>query len=64
MIALSANATESDVEIGRNAGFYDYLTKPIDVRAALQTIETALGVKGYGIKLINYASSSNEARKS
>ncbi|MBT7485181.1 MAG: PAS domain S-box protein [Rhodospirillales bacterium] len=44
VIALSANATKGDIDKGRKAGFYDYLTKPIDVSVVLQTIEDALGL--------------------
>jgi PAS domain S-box-containing protein len=42
IIALSANATEQDIEAGREAGFYDYQTKPIDIGSFLRTVETAL----------------------
>jgi PAS domain S-box-containing protein len=46
VIALSANATPRDIQKGHNAGFYDYLTKPIDVGTILNAIEKALHLKG------------------
>jgi PAS domain S-box-containing protein len=42
VIALSANATRHDIEMGKNAGFHDYLTKPIDVAEIHNSIEIAL----------------------
>lgn len=42
VIALSANAMQRDIERSRSAGFSDYLTKPIDVRHFLQTIDRHL----------------------
>ncbi len=43
VIALSANAMPSDVKKGRKAGFYRYLTKPIDPDEVQAAIEDALG---------------------
>jgi PAS domain S-box-containing protein len=31
VLGLSANAMPYDIERGRNSGFYDYLTKPVDI---------------------------------
>jgi CheY-like chemotaxis protein len=42
VVALSANAMERDIEKGMKAGFDGYLTKPIEVREVLSTIEAAL----------------------
>ena len=42
VIALSANARESDVKKGLKAGFGNYLTKPIQVAEVLSGIEAAL----------------------
>ena len=42
VIALSANAMPSDVKRGLEAGFLQYLTKPIDVKEFLRTIDLFL----------------------
>jgi CheY-like chemotaxis protein len=39
VIAISANALRADIERGRAAGFDDYLTKPIDQRALVETLK-------------------------
>lgn len=39
VIAISANAMKKDIERGMKAGFDDYITKPIDVRALLQAVD-------------------------
>ncbi len=38
VVALSANAMSFDIERGRKAGFFEYLTKPIDINALIQTL--------------------------
>ncbi len=42
VVALSANAMARDVEAGRNAGFFCYLTKPIRVPELMETLNAAL----------------------
>jgi PAS domain S-box-containing protein len=42
VIALSANAMPSDIEKGREAGFFRYLTKPIVVKEFMATLDLAL----------------------
>ena len=42
VVAISANAMPKDLEKGRKAGFDDYITKPIDVKALLHTVERHL----------------------
>jgi signal transduction histidine kinase/ActR/RegA family two-component response regulator len=42
VIALSANAMPSDVKRGLEAGFLQYLTKPIDVKEFLRTVDLFL----------------------
>lgn len=42
VIALSADAMPHDVETGIAAGFFNYLTKPIDMNALLTSINLAL----------------------
>lgn len=42
MIALSANAMSKDIEIGKQAGFNDYLTKPLDVAKFTEVIKKHL----------------------
>jgi signal transduction histidine kinase len=39
VVAITANAMMRDVERGKNAGFSDYLTKPLDVSHFLTTID-------------------------
>jgi len=42
VIALSANAMPRDIEMGLEAGFFRYLTKPIKVAEFMDTIDEAL----------------------
>ncbi|MDD5249542.1 MAG: ATP-binding protein [Rhodocyclaceae bacterium] len=42
IIALSANAVPHDIEKALQAGFFDYLTKPIKVAQFMDTLEVAL----------------------
>ena len=42
VIAVSANAMPKDIDRGIEAGFNDYVTKPIDVKALLQTVDKHL----------------------
>ena len=42
VIALSANAMLRDIELGIEAGFYRYLTKPIKVKEFMETLNVAL----------------------
>jgi CheY-like chemotaxis protein len=42
VIALSANAMPRDIEKGLEAGFYRYLTKPINVIEFMNTLDVAL----------------------
>src|SRR5204862_6949345 len=41
VLALSANAMARDVEKGREAGFFSYLTKPIEVTEFMGALDTA-----------------------
>jgi PAS domain S-box-containing protein len=43
-IAISANAAADDVARGLAAGFFDYLTKPLDIARLLGAVRSALGV--------------------
>ncbi|HLF30873.1 MAG TPA: ATP-binding protein [Xanthomonadales bacterium] len=43
VIALSANAMPRDIEMGLQAGFFRYLTKPIKVDEFMDTLDVALG---------------------
>ncbi|MDY6929804.1 MAG: PAS domain-containing protein [Pseudomonadota bacterium] len=43
MLALTANAMSDDMQRGRNAGFDDYLTKPINIDELMNTIRKHLG---------------------
>jgi PAS domain S-box-containing protein len=42
VIALSANAMKHDVDKGRTAGFFDYLTKPVVIDELMFTIKKAI----------------------
>jgi len=42
VIAISANAMQKDIKKGIEAGFDDYITKPIDVRTLLSTVDKTL----------------------
>jgi CheY-like chemotaxis protein len=42
VVALSANAMPRDVEKGLQAGFFQYLTKPIKVNEFMNTLDVAL----------------------
>jgi len=42
VIALSANAMLRDIELGIQAGFFEYLTKPIKVKEFMDTLNLAL----------------------
>lgn len=41
-VALSANALPSDIAAARNAGFSDYLTKPLSAAELLRTVDAVL----------------------
>ncbi|MHA1598969.1 MAG: ATP-binding protein [Alphaproteobacteria bacterium] len=43
VLALSANAMARDIKKGKQAGFLDYLTKPIKIEPLVAAIEQALG---------------------
>lgn len=42
VIGLSANAMPYDIERGRNAGFFDYLTKPVDINQLISVLNKLL----------------------
>jgi len=48
VIAISANAMPGDIEKGRAAGFYRYITKPLKVAEFMTTLDLALGVSAGG----------------
>jgi CheY-like chemotaxis protein len=48
VIALSADAMRRSVENGMAAGFFRYLTKPVDVRQLLKAVDEALGASPGG----------------
>jgi CheY-like chemotaxis protein len=42
VVAVSADAMPADVQRGRQAGFDDYLTKPVDLGRLLATLQRLL----------------------
>lgn len=42
VIAISANAMQKDIQRGMDAGFNNYITKPIDVHALLEAVDTII----------------------
>jgi CheY-like chemotaxis protein len=48
VIALSANAMPRDIGKGLEAGFYRYLTKPINIKEFMDTLNLALEFAGKG----------------
>lgn len=42
VVGLSANAMPYDVERGRNAGFYEYLTKPLEINRLIDVLNELL----------------------
>jgi len=45
VIAISANAMSQDIDKGKNAGFVDYITKPIDIQNFLDLLSKNLHIK-------------------
>ena len=43
VLGLSANAMPYDIERGKNAGFYDYLTKPVEINHLVTALNQLLG---------------------
>ena len=46
VLALSASAMPGDIKRGREAGFRDYLTKPLDIPALAAALNRALAPSG------------------
>jgi CheY-like chemotaxis protein len=44
VLAISANAMPHDINKGRQAGFFEYLTKPIKVDEFTETLNAALAL--------------------
>jgi CheY-like chemotaxis protein len=42
VVALSANASPRDIELGLEQGFFRYLTKPINIREFMDTLNAVL----------------------
>jgi CheY-like chemotaxis protein len=47
VIAFSANAMPQDISQAMDAGFFHYLTKPIDVSKFMDTLDKALGARSH-----------------
>jgi len=54
VIAISANAMPRDIEKGLNAGFFRYLTKPINVNEFTETLDLALAVTRTGSEPVKH----------
>lgn len=39
VVAVTANAMKSDIEAGQQAGFEDYITKPLDIHKTLELVK-------------------------
>lgn len=50
VIAISANAMSNDIQRGKAAGFFEYITKPINIVELLDAIEAALKIHRPGPK--------------
>ncbi|MDP2007881.1 MAG: PAS-domain containing protein [Rubrivivax sp.] len=46
VVAVSANAMQSDLDDARRAGFADYVTKPLDLKRLLTVVDGLLGAAG------------------
>lgn len=55
VVAISANAMPHDVEKGLEAGFFRYLTKPINVNEFMETLDVALKFADNGVGRANKA---------
>ena len=49
VVALSANAMPRDIKKGLEAGFFRYLTKPINVNEFMDTLNVALELAERGV---------------
>ena len=47
VVALSANAMPHDIEFGIKAGFFQYLTKPVQLNQLMSTLDSALDFRGH-----------------
>jgi CheY-like chemotaxis protein len=43
VVAVSANATDADLSAARDAGFADYLTKPVEMERLLDLVQRRIG---------------------
>jgi CheY-like chemotaxis protein len=48
-VAVSANAMPQDIDRAREAGFDDYLTKPLNLSDLLATVDRFLGAGPAGL---------------
>ena len=46
-IALSANAMPADITKGNEAGFFQYLTKPINIKKLVSTVKEGIKKKNH-----------------
>ncbi len=58
VIAISANAMALDIERGRKAGFFRYITKPINVTEFMDALAVAIGVADKRVRGVEIPPSS------
>lgn len=64
VVAISANAMLRDIELGKQLGFFRYLTKPIVVEDFMRTLDLALASAAQGAASFAASSAASSAARS